>query len=130
MLVPGPAQLGLIAIIIALVFGTKRLRDVGGDIGGMFKGIKDGFREARTAADEIGPEIRALKDDARALKQHGTELVDTRIPYVRMSDGSNDRSDDPRYVAVDHQEYERRVRDPLSRGAEVGHNMGPYGDDY
>lgn len=110
MLIPGPAQLGMIALIVALVFGTKKLRAVGGDIGGMFKGIKDGFREASTAADELAPEVREAIADVKNLHAKGAEFTGKRIPYVRMSDGSNDRSDDPRYVEVDHAHFDDKVR--------------------
>lgn len=94
MIVPGPAQLGIIAIIVALVFGTKRLREVGGDIGGMFKGIKDGFREARSAADEIGPEVQELKEDMRALTQHGTQLAPRAPRYAPEYRRSDDFDED------------------------------------
>lgn len=70
------AQLAVILIIVMLIFGTKRLRQLGGDLGGMFKGIKDGFREAKTAADEILPEVRELKSDVQSLRRTGQELVE------------------------------------------------------
>lgn len=75
MLIPSVPQLGIIAIIVALICGTKRLRDFGGDLGGMIRGVKDGFREASAAAEELGPELRELKRDAAKVKQLSTELV-------------------------------------------------------
>lgn len=75
MLIPGPAQLGMIAIIVALVFGTKKLRNFGGDLGGMFKGIKDGFREAAQATEELAPEVRSAIDDVKSIHQAGKSFM-------------------------------------------------------
>ena len=35
-----PTQLIIILIIVALLFGTKKLRNMGGDLGGAVKGFK------------------------------------------------------------------------------------------
>ena len=69
------AQLAIVLVIVLLIFGTKRLRQAGGDIGGMFKGIKDGFKEARAASDELAPEVRAAIDDVKQLHAHGKSFV-------------------------------------------------------
>ncbi|SAI66405.1 twin arginine translocase A [Bordetella ansorpii] len=36
----------IVLVIVALVFGTKKLRNIGGDLGGAVKGFKDGMKEA------------------------------------------------------------------------------------
>ncbi len=36
----------IVLIIILLIFGTKKLRNLGSDLGGAVKGFKDGMREA------------------------------------------------------------------------------------
>ena len=36
----------IVLLIVALVFGTKKLRNIGSDLGGAVKGFKDGVREA------------------------------------------------------------------------------------
>lgn len=40
-----PTQLLIILIIVALVFGTKKLRNMGGDLGGAVKGFKKAINE-------------------------------------------------------------------------------------
>lgn len=35
----------IVLVIILLVFGTKKLRNIGSDLGGALKGFKDGMRE-------------------------------------------------------------------------------------
>ena len=36
----------IVLVIILLIFGTKKLRNVGQDLGGAVKGFKDGMKEA------------------------------------------------------------------------------------
>ena len=36
----------IVLLIVALVFGTKKLRNMGSDLGGAVKGFKDGMRDA------------------------------------------------------------------------------------
>ena len=39
-------------IIIVVIFGTKKLRNIGADLGGAVKGFKDGMKEGGAAADD------------------------------------------------------------------------------
>ncbi len=36
----------VVLVIVVLVFGTKKLRNLGGDVGGAVKGFKDGMKGA------------------------------------------------------------------------------------
>jgi sec-independent protein translocase protein TatA len=36
----------IVLAIVALIFGTKKLRTIGGDLGGAVKGFKEGIRES------------------------------------------------------------------------------------
>ena len=38
----------IVLVIVMLVFGTKKLRNMGSDLGGAVKGFKDGMKEAST----------------------------------------------------------------------------------
>ena len=40
-----PTQLIVILIIVALIFGTKKLRNMGGDLGGAVKGFKKAMND-------------------------------------------------------------------------------------
>jgi sec-independent protein translocase protein TatA len=40
-MIPGPTELLIILVIVALIFGTKKLRGIGSDLGGAVKGFKD-----------------------------------------------------------------------------------------
>ncbi len=41
----GPGSLILILVIVALLFGTKRLRNLGGDIGAAVKSFRKGVKD-------------------------------------------------------------------------------------
>ena len=40
----------IVLVIILLIFGTKKLRNVGQDLGGAVKGFKDGLKDGDTTA--------------------------------------------------------------------------------
>ena len=44
----------IVLVIVMLVFGTKKLRTIGSDLGGAVKGFKDGMK-TRTAPEEASP---------------------------------------------------------------------------
>ena len=44
----------IVLVIVMLVFGTKKLRNIGQDLGGAVKGFKEGMREG-TAEGSVTP---------------------------------------------------------------------------
>ncbi|MDR2838522.1 MAG: Sec-independent protein translocase subunit TatA [Azonexus sp.] len=40
----------IVLVIVMLVFGTKKLRNIGQDLGGAVKGFKEGMKEANAEA--------------------------------------------------------------------------------
>jgi sec-independent protein translocase protein TatA len=42
----------IVLVIVMLVFGTKKLRNIGADLGGAVRGFKDGIREGGDKAAE------------------------------------------------------------------------------
>ena len=47
----------IVLVIVMLVFGTKKLRNIGADLGGAVRGFKDGMREGDKAADGVAPQV-------------------------------------------------------------------------
>lgn len=45
----------IVLLIVVLVFGTKKLKNMGSDLGGAVKGFKDGMRDGSTSGDAGGP---------------------------------------------------------------------------
>lgn len=42
----------IVLLIVVMVFGTKKLRNMGSDLGGAVKGFKDGMKDGSAAADD------------------------------------------------------------------------------
>ena len=43
----------IVLVIVMLVFGTKKLRNIGQDLGGAVKGFKDGMKPGDESKDQI-----------------------------------------------------------------------------
>ena len=41
----------IVLAIVVLVFGTKKLKNIGSDLGGAVKGFKDGVKDGSTSTD-------------------------------------------------------------------------------
>jgi len=50
----GPWQLLIILVIVLAIFGTKRLRSLGSDLGSAVKGFRSAMNEAEESTDQIG----------------------------------------------------------------------------
>ena len=42
----------IVLLIVVMVFGTKKLKNIGGDLGGAVKGFKDGMKEGSTTPED------------------------------------------------------------------------------
>ncbi len=42
----------IVLLIVIMVFGTKKLKNLGGDLGGAVKGFKDGIKEGGATPDD------------------------------------------------------------------------------
>jgi sec-independent protein translocase protein TatA len=45
----------IVLVIVMLIFGTKKLRNIGTDLGGAVRGFKDGMREGTEKGAETAP---------------------------------------------------------------------------
>ena len=52
----------VVLLIVVLVFGTKKLRNIGQDLGGAVKGFREGMRDAETG-DGSEPTKKIATDD-------------------------------------------------------------------
>jgi sec-independent protein translocase protein TatA len=41
----------IVLLIVVMVFGTKKLKDIGSDLGGAVKGFKDGLKDGAASSD-------------------------------------------------------------------------------
>ncbi|OJA55799.1 Sec-independent protein translocase subunit TatA [Burkholderia ubonensis] len=65
----------IVLLIVALVFGTKKLRNIGNDLGSAVKGFKDGMKDAD-----------APSTDAQQLPRSGS--VDVNAKETTRSDSN------------------------------------------
>jgi sec-independent protein translocase protein TatA len=47
----------IVLLVVILVFGTKKLRSLGSDLGGAVKGFKEGMKSADDTPEQAKPEI-------------------------------------------------------------------------
>ncbi|MEN9545085.1 MAG: twin arginine translocase protein [Pseudomonadota bacterium] len=45
----------IVLLVVVLIFGTKKLKNIGADLGGAVKGFKDGVKGGTEAADAAAP---------------------------------------------------------------------------
>ncbi|HNJ82096.1 MAG TPA: Sec-independent protein translocase subunit TatA [Piscinibacter sp.] len=45
----------IVLVIVLLVFGTKKLKNIGSDLGGAVKGFKDGMKDGAASGSEAAP---------------------------------------------------------------------------
>ncbi len=45
----------IVLVIVLLVFGTKKLKNIGSDLGGAVKGFKDGMKDGASGGSDAAP---------------------------------------------------------------------------
>ena len=63
-MMPSPTELIIILAIVLLIFGGKRLKNIGSDLGGAIKGFKSTMKETEKKEDVIEGEIKASDESA------------------------------------------------------------------
>ena len=57
----------IVLVIVVMVFGTKKLKNVGTDLGAAVKGFKDGMRDGTAPADANQQVSNATKADVNTI---------------------------------------------------------------
>ncbi len=55
-------QLLIVALIVLVIFGTKKLRNVGSDLGGAVKGFRSAMNEAEQTTEQIAEDMKKDAD--------------------------------------------------------------------
>ena len=63
-MMPSPTELIIILAIVLLIFGSKRLKNIGSDLGGAIKGFKSTMKETEKKEDVIEGEIKSSDDSS------------------------------------------------------------------
>ena len=69
----GPWQLLIILVIVLAIFGTKKLRTLGTDLGGAVKGFRSAMNEAEETADQISDESEDADFDSTPAEEPSKE---------------------------------------------------------
>lgn len=64
----------VVLLVVVLIFGTKKLKNIGSDLGGAVKGFKDGMKDGKDAA----PGAQQQVADASAAQEANTVDVQAR----------------------------------------------------
>ena len=59
----------IVLLVVVLVFGTKKLKNLGSDLGGAVKGFKDGMKEGGSAGDDAAakPQVAQAQADKSTI---------------------------------------------------------------
>ena len=68
-----PGSLLLILVIVLVIFGTKKLRNLGTDLGGAVKGFRSAMNEAEETAEQIGDDTKDADFDSTPAEESSKE---------------------------------------------------------
>ena len=72
----------IVLLIVVMVFGTKKLRNMGGDLGGAVKGFKDGKKEGgQPAADDKPVAPAGQVTNAQAADKSDKTTIDVEARH-------------------------------------------------
>lgn len=69
-------QLLIILAIVLLLFGTRRLRNIGGDLGGAIKSFKQSMKDGKAEDKPEAERVEEKKDDGVASTTANSEKTD------------------------------------------------------
>ncbi len=49
----------IVLVVVVIIFGTKKLKNVGSDLGSAVKGFKDGMRDGSSETPQVGASARS-----------------------------------------------------------------------
>ena len=68
----------IVLVVVVLIFGTKKLKNVGADLGSAVKGFKDGVKDGTGSADAAAPGAPAQQVGANKMADGNTVDVETK----------------------------------------------------
>ncbi len=79
----------IILLIVALLFGTKKLRNIGGDLGGAIRGFKESMREGEEE-EESGKRTGDAADEPEPL-EHRSDQAEEQGPQPAAREPAEQR---------------------------------------
>jgi len=87
-MMPGPFELVIILAIVILIFGGKRLKNLGSDLGGAIKGFKSSVKDAETEEEEEEEEEK----EEEVIEVEVKEIDDHEEAEIETSDDTSEES--------------------------------------
>ena len=85
-MMPGPFELVIILAIVILIFGGKRLKNLGSDLGGAIKGFKSSVKDTETEEEE------EEEEKEEAIEVEVEEIDDHEEAEIETSDDTTEES--------------------------------------
>lgn len=89
----GPWQLLIILAIVLLIFGTKKIRNLGGDLGGAIKGFKNAMQDDGKKEDTVD-ENKTDQEIADQSEAEAETKAETNAQTATNKESTSD-SDNP-----------------------------------
>ena len=70
-------QLLVILAIVVMLFGTSRLRNIGGDLGSAIKGFRDSMKQDKPESEPVSASVEREGESIRSLQ--------ARLPHARKA---------------------------------------------
>lgn len=64
----GVWQLLIVLVIVLLLFGTKKLRNIGGDLGSAIKSFRSSVKDVKDGAEEAKDEVADTLEDTAVIE--------------------------------------------------------------
>jgi sec-independent protein translocase protein TatA len=75
----GMRELIIILLVVLVIFGTKKLRSIGSDLGGAVSGFKKAMKEGDTEAQDMAKQLKASNSG-------DAEFPETKASSTQSSD--------------------------------------------
>ena len=73
----------IVLVVVLLIFGTKKLRNIGADLGGAVKGFKEGVK----GADDAANAANAAKEADAPAQKIGGATIEGEVKKERAQQG-------------------------------------------
>jgi sec-independent protein translocase protein TatA len=74
----GMRELIIILLVVLVIFGTKKLRTIGSDLGGAVSGFKKAMKDGEKEGEQVAKQLKQQDDDA--------EFPETKTTNKQSSD--------------------------------------------
>jgi len=75
----GWQELLIILVIVALIFGTKKLRNIGSDLGGAVKGFKDSVSKEEGEEEKAAPSEQISEETSQSTENQAETTAESKL---------------------------------------------------